>query len=260
MKSEKLTEYFVKYMNCVASYCNAKAQEPLYIKNNLIHKTWEFQNELIQFEKEISDEILADNVLFGSYSLLYELSYKIKDEMLGFLRDSSLDINFFDNFSSIYHHFLEVIDHYIQWNSVTEAELMQFGFCKVGVEEIFLIPYYIFSIVPETFEFVNLYGCAIKKKANPCFFSGINFGMLTIWNYVERNLVFFKILYVKNFFLQISHTYSVEVIKYSFKGFFYCIYIHVFIKGRVLPPTFWKLSSAGQSSYLINSRSWVRVP
>ena len=84
--------------------------------------------------------------------------------------------------------------------------------------------------------------------------------MLTIWNYVERNLVFFKILYVKNFFLQISHTYSVEVIKYSFKGFFYCIYIHVFIKGRVLPPTFWKLSSAGQSSYLINSRSWVRVP
>ena len=162
--------------------------------------------------------------------------------MLGFLRDSSLDINFFDNFSSIYHHFLEVIDHYIQWNSVTEAELMQFGFCKVGVEEIFLIPYYIFSIVPETFEFVNLYGCAIKKKRIPV------------------SLVFFKILYVKNFFLQISHTYSVEVIKYSFKGFFYCIYIHVFIKGRVLPPTFWKLSSAGQSSYLINSRSWVRVP
>lgn len=32
---------------------------------------------------------------------------------------------------------------------------MQFGFCKVGVEEIFLIPYYIFSIVPETFEFVK---------------------------------------------------------------------------------------------------------
>lgn len=167
MKSEKLTEYFVKYMNCVASYGNAKAQEPLYIKNNLIHKTWEFQNELIQFEKEISDEILADNVLFGSYSLLYELSYKIKDEMLGFLRDSSLDINFFDNFSSIYHHFLEVIDHYIQWKSVREEKLMQFGFCKVGVEEIFLIPYYIFSIVPETFEFVNLYGCAIKKKRIP---------------------------------------------------------------------------------------------
>ena len=60
MKSEKLTEYFVKYMNCVASYCNAKAQEPLYIKNNLIHKTWEFQNELIQFEKEISDESITD--------------------------------------------------------------------------------------------------------------------------------------------------------------------------------------------------------
>lgn len=167
VKSEKLTEYFVKYMNCVASYCNAKAQEPLYIKNNLIHKTWEFQNELMQFEKEISDEILADNVLFGSYSLLYELSYKIKDEMLGFLRDSSLDINFFDNFSSVYHHFLEVIDHYIQWKSVREEKLMQFGFCKVGVEEIFLIPYYIFSIVPETFEFVNLYGCAIKKKRIP---------------------------------------------------------------------------------------------
>ena len=51
MKPEALTEYFVQYMNCVASYCNAKAQEPLYIKNNLIHKTWEFQNELIQFEK-----------------------------------------------------------------------------------------------------------------------------------------------------------------------------------------------------------------
>lgn len=41
---------------------------------------------------------------------------------------------------------------------------MQFGFCKVGVEEIFLIPYYIFSIVPGTFEFVNLYGNVIKKK------------------------------------------------------------------------------------------------
>lgn len=167
MNPETLSEYFVKYMNSIVSCCNTKNQESLYVKNNLIHKTWEFQNELMQFEKEISDEILADNVLFGSYSLLYELSYKIKDEMLGFLRDSSLDINFFDNFSSICHHFLEVIDHYIQWKSVTEAELMQFGFCKVGVEEIFLIPYYIFSIVPETFEFVNLYGCAIKKKRIP---------------------------------------------------------------------------------------------
>lgn len=167
MNPETLSEYFVKYMNSIVSCCNTKNQESLYVKNNLIHKTWEFQNELMQFEKEISDEILADNVLFGSYSLLYELSYKIKDEMLGFLRDSSLDINFFDNFSSICHHFLEVIDHYIQWKSVREERLMQFGFCKVGVEEIFLIPYYIFSIVPETFEFVNLYGCAIKKKRIP---------------------------------------------------------------------------------------------
>lgn len=56
----------------------------------MILKTWEFQNELMQFEKEISDEILADNVLFGPYSLLHELSYKIKDEMLEFLRDSTL--------------------------------------------------------------------------------------------------------------------------------------------------------------------------
>lgn len=167
MNPETLSEYFVKYMNSIVSCCNTKNQESLYVKNNLIHKTWEFQNELMQFEKEISDEILADNVLFGSYSLLYELSYKIKDEMLGFLRDSSLDINFFDNFSSICHHFLEVIDHYIQWKSVREERLMRFGFCKVGVEEIFLIPYYIFSIVPKTFEFVNLYGCAIEKKRIP---------------------------------------------------------------------------------------------
>lgn len=119
MKPEALTEYFVQYMNSIVFCCNAKNQDPLYVKNNLTHKTWKYQNQLI------------------------------------------------DNFSSIYHHFLEVIDHYIQWNSVTEAELMQFGFCKVGVEEIFLIPYYIFSIVPETFEFVNLYGCAIKKKRIP---------------------------------------------------------------------------------------------
>lgn len=149
--------------------------------------------------------------------------------MLEFLRDSTLNINFFDNFSSICHHFLEVIDHYIQWESVTEAELMQFGFCKVGVEEIFLIPYYIFLIVPETFEFVNLYGNAIKKKADFRFFSGINYGMLTIWDHVERNLVFFKILYVKNFFSQIYHIYIVEVIKILFQSCIsYCIYIHVF--------------------------------
>lgn len=164
MKPEALTEYFVQYMNSIVFCCNVKNQDPLYIKNNLTHKIWKFQNQLIQFEKEIPDEILADDVLFGPYSLLHELSYKIKDEMLGFLRDSSLNVNFFDNLSSIYHHFLEVIDHYIQWESVTEERLMQFGFCKVGVEEIFLIPYYIFSIVPETFEFVNLYGCAIEKK------------------------------------------------------------------------------------------------
>lgn len=79
MKSEKLTEYFVKYMNCVASYCNAKAQEPLYIKNNLIHKTWEFQNELMQFEKEISDEILADNEFcLDLFFVVLNWSYKIK--------------------------------------------------------------------------------------------------------------------------------------------------------------------------------------
>lgn len=53
--------------------------------------------------------------------------------------------------------------------------------------------------------------------------------MLTIWNYVKRNLVFFKILYVKNIFLQISHTYIVEVIKILFQSCIsYCIYIHVF--------------------------------
>lgn len=167
MKPEALTEYFVQYMNSIVFCCNAKNQDSLYVKNNLTHKTWKYQNQLIQFEKEISDEILADDVLFGPYSLLHELSYKIKDEMLEFLRDSSLDINFFDNFSSVYHHFLEVIDHYIQWKSVREERLMQFGFCKVGVEETFLIPYYIFSIVPETFEFANLYGCAIEKKRIP---------------------------------------------------------------------------------------------
>lgn len=44
--------------------------------------------------------------------------------------------------------------------------------------------------------------------------------MLTIWDHVERNLVFFKILYVKNFFSQIYHIYIVEVIKYSFKRAF----------------------------------------
>lgn len=164
MKPEALTEYFVQYMNSIVFCCNAKNQDPLYVKNNLTHKTWKYQNQLIQFEKEIPDEILADNVLFGSYSLLHELSYKIKDVMLEFLRNSSLDINFFDNLSSTYNNLLRTIDHYIQWDSITEEELMQFGFCKVGVEEIFLIPYYIFLIVPETFEFVNLYGNAIKKK------------------------------------------------------------------------------------------------
>lgn len=101
MKPEALTEYFVQYMNSIVFCCNAKNQDSLYVKNNLTHKTWKFQNQLIQFEKEIPDEILADDVLFGPYSLLHELLYKIKDEMLEFLRDSTLNINFFDNFSSI---------------------------------------------------------------------------------------------------------------------------------------------------------------
>ena len=50
-----------------------KLKNHYIVKNNLIHKTWEFQNELIQFEKEISDEILADNVLFGSYCFVVRI-------------------------------------------------------------------------------------------------------------------------------------------------------------------------------------------
>lgn len=167
MKPEILTKYFVKYMNYIASCCDMRSQDSLYVKNNLVHKTWKFQKQLIQFEKEIPDETLAEDVLFGSYSLLHELSYKTKDEMLQFLRDSSLDIKFFDNLSSTYNNLLKAVDHYIQWNSITEEELMRFGFCEVDKEDIFLIPYYMFPIIPETFEFVNLYGCTIEKKYVP---------------------------------------------------------------------------------------------
>ena len=53
MKPEALTEYFVQYMNSIVFCCNAKNQDPLYVKNNLTHKTWKYQNQLIQFEKEI---------------------------------------------------------------------------------------------------------------------------------------------------------------------------------------------------------------
>ena len=40
MNPETLSEYFVKYMNSIVSCCNTKNQESLYVKNNLIHKTW----------------------------------------------------------------------------------------------------------------------------------------------------------------------------------------------------------------------------
>ena len=167
MKPEILTEYFVKYMNFIVSCHNMKNQDPLYVKNNLIHKTWKFQEQLIIFEKEIPEEILADDVLFGSYSLLHELSYEIKDMMLQFLRDSSLDRNFFDDLSSTYSNLLKVIEHYIHWDIISEEKLMKFGFCKVDKEDILLIPYYMFPIIPETFNFLSLHGYAIEKKYIP---------------------------------------------------------------------------------------------
>lgn len=167
MKPEILTEYFVNYMNFIASCCNMRNQDPLYVKNNLVHKTWKFQKQLIQFEKEVSDEILADEVLFGSYSLLHELSYIIKDEMLQFLRDSSLGTYFFDDLSSTYNNLLKIIDHYMLWDIISEEEFMKFGFCNVNEENIFLIPYYIFPIIPEQLEFVNLHGYAVKKRCIP---------------------------------------------------------------------------------------------